>query len=158
MSVNKVIIIGNLGADPEVRTTTGGQPVANLRIATNEAWNDKDGNRQERTEWHAVTVWGKQAEHCGRYLTKGRQVYVEGRLQSRTYTKDGVEHRAWDIVASVVTFLGGGREGDAPASGQTRAPSKPSGGGWGGGSKSSGSQGGASGGGWGGGGDDPIPF
>ena len=157
--MNKVIIIGNLGADPEVRTTAGGQPVANLRVATNEVWNDKDGNRQERTEWHAVTVWGKQAEHCGQYLKKGRQVYVEGRLQSRTYTKDGVEHRAWDVVASTVTFLGGREGGDAPASGQARTAPKSSGGGWGGGSSGGGGGwGGGSGGGWGGGGDDPIPF
>ena len=145
MSVNKVIIIGNLGADPEVRTTPGGQPVANLRVATNEVWNDKDGNRQERTEWHSVTVWGKQAEHCGQYLAKGRQVYVEGRLQSRTYQKDGADVRVWDVVASVVTFLGGGDTGgQRPAQAQRggqrpqgggggQRPAPAAGGGWGGG-------------------------
>ncbi|MCA9540293.1 MAG: single-stranded DNA-binding protein, partial [Myxococcales bacterium] len=132
-SVNKVILIGNLGADPEVRYTPGGQPVANLRIATNEVWNDRDGNRQERTEWHNVVVWGKQAEHCGQYLSKGRQIYVEGRLQSREYTdRDGNNRRVWDVVASQITFLAG-REG---------------GGGWEGG----GGQGGGGGGGRGGGG------
>ena len=98
-SVNKVILIGNLGADPEVRYTQGGQPVANLRIATTDVWNDKDGNRQERTEWHSISVWGKQAEHCGQYLSKGRQVYVEGRLQSREYTdKEGVQRKVWDEI------------------------------------------------------------
>ena len=170
-SVNKVIIIGNLGADPEVRTTPGGQPVANLRVATNEVWNDKDGNRQERTEWHSVTVWGKQAEHCGQYLSKGRQVYVEGRLQSRTYQKDGADVRVWDVVASVVQFLGGDTGGQRPAQGQAQRggqrplgggggqrPAPSSGGGWGGGGGEwSGPKGGN--GGWGdASGDDPIPF
>lgn len=172
--VNKVILIGNLGADPEVRYTQGGAAVANLRLATSETWNDKDGNRQERTEWHSVTVWGKLAENCGKYLAKGRQVYVEGRLQSRVYEdKDGIERKVWDVVASQVTFLASGRD-------DSERSERPSGGGgsrgrqggsWGGG----GSQGGGSG--WGGGSsqgqdpqgggsgwggapadDDPVPF
>ncbi len=79
-SVNKVILIGRLGKDPEIRYTPSGQPVANFTLATNEVWNDKQGQRQERTEWHRIVVWGKQAEHCGQYLAKGRQVYIEGRL------------------------------------------------------------------------------
>src|SRR5437899_2901315 len=81
--VNKVILVGNLGKDPEVRYTPGGQAVANFNIATNENWTDKAGQKQERTEWHRIVVWGKQAELCGEYLTKGRQVYLEGRLQFR---------------------------------------------------------------------------
>ena len=107
-SVNKVILVGNLGADPEIRYTQGGQAVCNLRIATSENWNDRDGNRQERTEWHSVSVWGKQAEICGQYLAKGRKVYLEGRLQSREYTdREGVNRRAWDVVANNVVFLSG---------------------------------------------------
>ena len=111
-SVNKVILIGNLGADPEVRYTQGGQPVANLRIATTDVWNDKDGNRQERTEWHSISVWGKQAEHCGQYLSKGRQVYVEGRLQTRQWDdKDGNKRYTTEIKADRITLLGGGGGG-----------------------------------------------
>ena len=94
-SVNKVILIGNLGNDPEVRYTQGGQAVTELRMATTEQWADKEGQKQERTEWHSVQVWGKTAEHCAQYLAKGRSVYVEGRLESREYAdKDGVK-RKW---------------------------------------------------------------
>lgn len=117
-SVNKVILIGNLGADPEVRFTSGGQAVASLRVATTDNWTDKDGKRQERTEWHAVTVWGKTAENCGKFLAKGRQVYIEGRLQSREYQdKEGQTRKAWEVVADHVTFLGAGerREEAKPA-------------------------------------------
>ena len=107
-SVNKVILIGNLGADPEVRYTQGGQAVTELRMATSEQWTDKDGQRQERTEWHAVSVWGKTAELCGQYLAKGRKVYVEGRLESREYTdKEGVKRKVWEVRADKVTFLDG---------------------------------------------------
>ena len=155
--VNKVILVGNLGADPELRTTPSGQTVANLRVATTEYWNDKDGNRQERTEWHSVTVWGRSAEHCGQYLSKGRQVYVEGRLQSREYTdKDGNQRRVWDVVASNVVFLadGNGQSGGQRQGGGSRGGARQQGGGgWG-------SRGGDDG--WGGGGGgfsgDPIPF
>jgi len=107
-SVNKVILLGNLGADPEVRYTQGGQAVTELRMATSEQWTDKDGQRQERTEWHAVSVWGKTAELCGQHLAKGRSVYVEGRLESREYTdKEGIKRKVWEIRADKVTFLGG---------------------------------------------------
>ena len=107
-SVNKVILVGNLGADPEVRYTQGGQAVTELRMATSEQWTDKDGQRQERTEWHAVSVWGKTAELCGQYLAKGRKVYVEGRLESREYTdKEGVKRKVWEVRADKVTFLDG---------------------------------------------------
>ncbi|MCB9535044.1 MAG: single-stranded DNA-binding protein [Myxococcales bacterium] len=120
--VNKVILVGNLGADPEVRTTPSGQSVANLRVATTEYWNDKDGNKQERTEWHNVVVWGRSAEHCGQYLSKGRQVYVEGRLQSREYTdRDGNNRRVWDVVANSVVFLQGGSGGGGGGGGGGRA-------------------------------------
>jgi len=108
MSVNKVILIGNLGADPEVRSTGTGQMVATLRIATNERWTDKSGQKQERTEWHRVVIWGRQAELCKEYLSKGRQVYVEGRLQTREWTdKEGNKRYTTEIVAQTVRFLGG---------------------------------------------------
>lgn len=106
-SVNKVIIIGNLGADPEVRFTPGGQAVANFRIATSESWADKNGQKQERTEWHRVVVWGKLAELCGEYLKKGRQCYVEGKIQTREWDKDGVKTYVTEVVANEVLFLGG---------------------------------------------------
>ena len=84
-SINRVTLIGTLGADPELRYTTAGKPVANFNIATSEAWNDDSGQRQERTEWHRIVVWGKSAEACGQYLAKGRSVCVEGRLQTRDW-------------------------------------------------------------------------
>jgi single-strand DNA-binding protein len=111
--VNKVILIGNLGAPPELRYTPGGQAVANFRIATNEKWTDKGGQAQERTEWHRIVVWGKLAELCNQYLTKGRQVFVEGRLQTREWMdKENRKNYTTEIVAQQVTFLGG-REGTA---------------------------------------------
>ena len=116
-SVNKVTLVGNLGADPELRSTQSGQQVANLRIATSDSWTNKQtGNREERTEWHSVSVWGKQAELCGRYLNKGRSVYIEGRLQSREYqAQDGLNRKVWEVVANQVVFLSG--KGDSPAQG-----------------------------------------
>ena len=118
-SVNKVILIGNLGADPEVRYTSNGQAVTELRMATSEQWTDKDGQRQERTEWHAVSVWGKTAELCGQHLAKGRSVYVEGRLESREYTdKEGIKRKVWEIRADKVTFLDGTkRDEERPSTG-----------------------------------------
>jgi single-strand DNA-binding protein len=111
-SVNKVILIGNLGADPEVRYTPSGAPVANFRIATSDNWTDKQGQRQERTEWHRIVAWGKLAELCGEYLSKGRQVYVEGRLQTRQWDdRDGNKKYTTEIVANQITFLGGRGEG-----------------------------------------------
>ncbi|HSY40643.1 MAG TPA: single-stranded DNA-binding protein [Polyangia bacterium] len=110
-SVNKVILIGNLGADPELKYTPSQRPLCNLRIATTEVYKDKSGVRQEKTEWHRVTVWGDQAENCNKYLAKGRSVYVEGRLQTRSYDKDGQKHYATDIVADRVVFLGSGAGG-----------------------------------------------
>ncbi len=109
MSVNKAIIVGNLGRDPEVRYLPSGNPVANFPVATSEVFTDKSGNRQERTDWHNIVVYGKQAETCGQYLKKGRQVYIEGRISYRQYdAKDGSGKRyVTEIVAQRVQFLGG---------------------------------------------------
>lgn len=110
--LNKAILIGNLGADPEVRFTPGGQAVANFRIATSESWTDKGGQKQERTEWHRIVVWGKLAELCGEYLAKGRQCYVEGRLQTREWTdKENKKNYTTEVVANNVVFLGARGEG-----------------------------------------------
>lgn len=108
--VNKAIIIGRLGADPELRTTNNGMAVCSLSVATSESWMDKQsGQKQERTEWHRIVVWGKQGENCGKYLSKGRQVYIEGRLQTRSWeAQDGQKKYTTEIVANTVQFLGGG--------------------------------------------------
>jgi single-strand DNA-binding protein len=149
--VNKVILIGNLGSDPEVRYTQGGQAVAHFNIATTDSWAGKDGTRQERTEWHRIVVWSKLAENCGKYLHKGRQVYIEGRLQTNEWQdKEGNKRHTTEIVANEVQFLGGGGAGGG---GGERMPS----GGGGGGSE--GPPPGPQGGGFGGGPpDDDIPF
>ena len=127
-SVNKVILIGNLGRDPELRYTASGQGVANFTLATNERWRDKDGNNQERTEWHRIVVWGKSAENCAQYLQKGRSVYVEGRLQTRDWEdKEGNKRQTTEIVALNVTFLGsreGGRGGSTPGPPSQAPPSQ----------------------------------
>lgn len=108
MSVNKVLLIGRLGNNPEIRYTNTGTAVANFNLATSENWNDKSGQRQERTEWHRVVVWGKLAELCEKYLSKGRQCFVEGRLQTRSWDdKDGNKRYTTEIVASTIQFLGG---------------------------------------------------
>ena len=105
--VNKVILVGNLGANPEMRFTQAGQAVANLRLATTERWTDKSGQKQEITEWHRVVVWGKQAEICGQYLTKGRQIYVEGRIRTRQWQdQQGQKRYSTEIVAQTVQMLG----------------------------------------------------
>ena len=116
-SLNKVMVIGNLGRDPEVRHTQGGTTVANFSVATTEGRGSGE-ERKEYTEWHRVVVWGQQAETCGKYLTKGRQVYVEGRLQTRVYEdNEGVKRQATEIVAREVKFLGG-RNGHGSGGGQ----------------------------------------
>lgn len=103
MNVNKVILVGRLTRDPEIRSTPSGQSVATLGMATNNYWTDKSGQRQERTEFHNVVLWGKLAEVAGQYLTKGQECYVEGRLQTRSYTgKDGVERKAVEIVGETM--------------------------------------------------------
>jgi single-strand DNA-binding protein len=164
--VNKVILVGHLGADPDMRYTPSGQGVCELRLATSESWNDKNGQRQERTEWHRIVVWGKRAEVCSKYLSKGRQVFVEGRIQTRNYDdKDGNKRYITEIIANDVQFLGGGRDGGGGSGGGG------GGGGSGGGGRGNrpdegppppadndfGYGGGGSGGG-GGGPDDDIPF
>lgn len=135
-SVNKVILIGNLGRDPEVRYLPSGDAVANLNIATTEKWKDKGGQMQEQTEWHRVAFFGRQAEICGEYLRKGSSVYIEGRLQTRKYTdKEGIERYATDIRGDRMQMLGGRggggggdsmpRELDVPPQGSAR-PASPS--------------------------------
>jgi single-strand DNA-binding protein len=109
--VNKVIILGRLGADPEVKTVAANSTVARLSVATSENWTDREGKKQERTEWHRVVVWGKLAELCGKYLTKGRQVFVEGRLQTRSWEDpQGQKKYSTEIVANTVQFIGGAAE------------------------------------------------
>jgi single-strand DNA-binding protein len=111
-SVNKVILVGNLGRDAEVRYTPGGAAVAKFSLATTEVWNDKGGQRQERTEWHNIDLWGKQAESLSEYLVKGKQVYVEGRLQTDEYTdKEGVKRKSTRVRCDRVVLLGSGGSG-----------------------------------------------
>ena len=113
-SVNKVILVGNLGRDPELRYTQTGQAVANFSLATTDRFSTKDGDKQERTEWHRIVVWGRTAENCAQYLSKGRSVYVEGRLQTNEWEdKEGQKKKTTEIVAQLVQFLGG-RGGDGP--------------------------------------------
>lgn len=163
MTVNKVILVGRLGADPETRTTQSGLVIANLRLATDDRRKDKDGNWANATEWHRVSVFGKQAENVARFCKKGKQLYIEGRIQTRKYQdRDGNDRYATEIVGELVRFLGGG-------------PREEGGGGYGGGGGggSYGGGGGSYGGGGGGGGggaqeggfddysgpqDDDIPF
>ena len=111
-SVNRVILVGNLGADAELRYTGGGAAVANFRLATTEVFKDKDGQRQEQTEWHRVSLWGKQAETIAQWLVKGKQVYVEGRLQTRKWQdKDGNDRYTTEVRGDRVVLLGGGAGG-----------------------------------------------
>ena len=130
-SVNKVILVGNLGRDPELRYIPSGQAVANFTLATNERWRDKEGNNQERTEWHRIVVWGKSAENCAQYLQKGRSVYIEGRLQTREWEdKDGNKRQTTETIAQTVQFLGGrgGAGGGAEPAGEPGGgPSRDSG-------------------------------
>ena len=131
--VNKVILIGNLGADPEVRNTTSGQTVCDLRLATSRKWKARDGGMQEDTQWHRVVVWGQQAESCGQYLRKGRQVYVEGRLQTRQWEdRDGNKRYTTEVVAQAVQFLGGQGGGGQRSQHREQAyePPAPSGQDW----------------------------
>lgn len=122
MSVNKVILVGNLGADPEKKVTGSGSTVTTFNIATSNQWQDKSGQKQEKTEWHRIEVWGGQAEACATYLAKGRQVYVEGRIQTDQWDDpSGVKKRFTKIVAQKVMFLGGKGGGQ----GSSTTPSEP---------------------------------
>jgi single-strand DNA-binding protein len=113
--INKVILIGNLGSDPEVRYTPSGRAVANFRIATTEQWTNKDGGKEERTEWHRIVAWGRLGEICGEYLHKGKQVYIEGKLQTRSWEdRDGNKRFTTEILAQSMQMLGpAGKEGRA---------------------------------------------
>ena len=127
-SVNKVILVGNLGRDAELRYTPGGAAVATLNLATTEVWNDKQNQRQEKTEWHRVVLWGKPAESLQEYLVKGKQIYVDGRLQTRQWDdKDGNKRYTTEVKADRVTLLGG-RPGGA-GGGMDRSPASSMGGG-----------------------------
>jgi single-strand DNA-binding protein len=111
-SVNKVILVGNLGRDAELRYTPGGAAVSKFSLATTEVWTDKQGQRQERTEWHNIDLWGKQAESLNEYLRKGKQVYIEGRLQTDEYTdKEGAKRKSTKVRCDRVVLLGGGGGG-----------------------------------------------
>lgn len=114
-SVNKVILVGNLGRDPEVRYMPNGEAVANFSIATTDTWKDKSGQKQEKTEWHNIVMYRRLAEIAGEYLKKGRPVYVEGRLQTRKWEKDGVTRYTTEIVADQMQMLGSGRDGGSSA-------------------------------------------
>ncbi|MGH9699946.1 MAG: single-stranded DNA-binding protein [Candidatus Acidiferrales bacterium] len=124
MSVNKVILVGRLGRDPETRFTSGGQAVANFSLATDSSYKDRNGERQKRTEWHRIVLWGKLAELAQQYLKKGSQVYLEGRIQSREWEdkRDGQKKTSVEIVVSEMKFLGG--RGDAAAAGAGAPPSR----------------------------------
>ena len=126
--VNKVILIGNLGRDPEVRTTPNGQTVASFTLATSRKWKDKDGNRQEQTEWHNIVVWGRQAETAGQYLTKGKQLYVEGRLQTRSWEDrtSGEKRYKTEVVCDNFQMLGGrGDSGGSRSGGGDHGHTEP---------------------------------
>lgn len=124
-SVNKVILVGNLGADPEMRYLPSGEAVANLRLATTDTWKDKDGNKQEATEWHRVSFFGRQAEVCGQYLKKGSQIYVEGAIRTRKYTdKDGQEKYATEIRGDRMQMLGS-RQGMGDAGPRDNGGARP---------------------------------
>ena len=150
--LNRVILIGNLGQDPEVRYTQGGQAILNMRIATSESWVDREGERKERTEWHTVIMWGKRGEALGKFLTKGSKLCAEGRLQTRSWEdKSGNKRYTTEIVANNIVLLGGrpgggggGYDDGPPPPNDDYAPSGDGGGGGGGGG--------------GGFGDDDIPF
>ena len=128
MSVNKVILVGRLGRDPETRYTGGGQAVANFSVATDESYKDKNGERQKRTEWHKIVVWGKQAEIAQQYLKKGSLIFIEGRIQSREWQdKEGQKRTSFEIVANNFRMLGGRSEGAAAASAGGGASSRSGG-------------------------------
>jgi single-strand DNA-binding protein len=150
--VNKVILVGNLGRDPEVRSLPSGQPVASFSVATSRRWKDRDGNRQEQTEWHNVVCFGKQAEIAGQYLTKGKQVFVEGRIQTRSWDDKTTGEKKYrtEIICDNFQMLGsaGGSRGGGGAQGTPEYDEHSYGGGSGGGQA-----GGAA-----GGEDDDIPF
>ncbi len=120
--INKVMCLGNLGKDPEIKFLDGGNAVANFSVAVNESYKNKAGEKVEKTEWVKVVAWGKLAELCGEYLKKGRQVLIEGKLQTREYEKDGQKKYVTEIVAQNVTFLGGKSDSPGGSAGSARDP------------------------------------
>nr|DAD94924.1 MAG TPA: Single strand binding protein [Siphoviridae sp. ctYgF8] len=127
MSLNKVILIGRLGRNPETRYMPNGEAVCNFSIATSETWNDRQtGQRQERTEWHAITLYRRMAEVAGQYLKKGSLVYIEGRIQSRKYTdKNDIERTAYEIIGNEMKMLGGKAEGSSESANTAEPPAPP---------------------------------
>ena len=124
--LNKVILIGRLGKDPETRFMPNGEAVCNFSVATSESWKDQSGQRQERIEWHNITMYRRLAEIAGQYLKKGSQVYLEGKIQSRKYQgKDGIERTAYDIIVNEMKMLGGGNDGQQAQSAQNGEPPEP---------------------------------
>jgi len=124
-SVNKVILLGNLGSDPEVRYTPSGKAVANFSLATSEKYTNKDGEKEEKTEWHRIVAWTRLGEICGEYLSKGSQVYIEGRLQTRTWEdRDGKKRYTTEIVAQTMQMLGGSKKGGEATSIEESHPSE----------------------------------
>jgi single-strand DNA-binding protein len=117
--MNRVMLIGNLGKDPELRYTPSGMPLVKFTMATSRKYTDREGQKQEKTEWHRITVWSRLAEICAQYLFKGKQVMIEGRIEYGAYEKDGVKHYTTDIVAENMEMLG------SPGGGQFREPSRP---------------------------------
>ena len=121
--LNRVLLIGNLGQDPELRHTQGGQAILNLRIATNESYLNRDGERQEKTEWHTVIIWGKRGEALSKFLTKGKQIFVEGRLQTRFWEdKQGAKRYSTEVVATDIILLGGASRGGGQRTSYDDAP------------------------------------
>jgi single-strand DNA-binding protein len=124
--LNKVLLLGNLGADPELRVTPGGQAVLKLRIATTESYLDRSNTRQERTEWHRITIWGKRGEALAKFLSKGDRIFVEGSIRTSSYEKNGEKRYSTEIIANNIILAGGGRRqsegGDAPRSNARSAP------------------------------------
>lgn len=118
-SVNKVILVGNLGRDAEMKQTPSGSAVSSFSVATTEKWTGKDGQKQEKTEWHRCVLWGKTAEAVSQYLTKGKQVYLEGRLETRQWEKDGQKHYSTEIKVDNVVLLGGGEKQQAASPAQS---------------------------------------
>lgn len=124
--INRVILVGNLGNDPEIRYSQSGMAITTLSLATTSVRKDKDGQQIEKTEWHRVKLFGKLGEIAGEYLKKGRQVYIEGRLEYGSYDKDGVKHYTTDIIADEMQMIGGGdREAGRSSGGTPREPEKP---------------------------------
>lgn len=124
--INKAILIGNLGADPELRYTQSGSAVANLSVATSRSWKDKDGNKQDETEWHRIQVWGSSAEFCGKYLSKGMKVYVEGRIKtSKWQNQDGKDQYTTEIIAQTVQNLSPRSDGNGGGHNEPPLPPEP---------------------------------